>query len=103
MRNGIVEYMHELERTSDRIRVVEYGTTEIGQAHDPDGRHLGAENWAQMDNLKGIVGKLADPRQVANDDEARFLAEQGKAVYWLSAAIHSTERTSPEVLVRLGL
>ena len=39
---------------------------------------------------------------MASDDEALQLASKGKAVYWLSAAIHSTERTSPEVLLRLG-
>ena len=101
LRKGIVDYAHELQRTSDRVRVFEYGQTEMGKpmiltvVTSP-------ENWAQMDSLKGILAKLADPRQVANDDEARFLAEQGKAVYWISAGIHSTERTSGEVLLRLG-
>ena len=101
LRKGIVEYAHELERTSDRVHVFEYGTSEMGRPMiltvitSPD-------NWAQIDNLKGILRKLADPRQVSSDSEAQLLAEQGKAVYWMTAAIHASERTSPEVLVRLG-
>jgi hypothetical protein len=101
LRKGIVDYAYELQRTSDRVRVFEYGKSEMGKpmiltvATSP-------ENWAQIDSFKGILKKLADPRQVANDDEARFLAEQGKAVYWISAGIHSTERTSGEVLLRLS-
>ncbi len=101
LRKGIVEYAHELERTSDRVHVFQYGTTEMGRpmiltvVTSP-------ENWAQMDSLKGILRKLADPRQVATDDEAKWLANQGKAVYWISAGIHSTERTAAEVLLRLS-
>ncbi len=101
VRQGIVEYMHELERTSARVHVIEYGQSEMGKPMILT-IVTSEENWAQIDNLKGILRKLADPRQVVSDDEARFLAEQGKAVYWLSAAIHSTERTSPEVLVRMA-
>jgi hypothetical protein len=100
-RTGIVEYAYELQRTSNRVRVFQYGKSEMGKpmiltvVTSP-------KNWAQMSKLKSILKKLADPRQVASDDEARYLASQGKAVYWLSAAIHSTERTSPEVLLRLA-
>ena len=101
VRKGIVEYANELQRTSPRVRVFQYGTTE-------EGRPMmmtvitSPQNWAQIDDLKGILRKLADPRQVASDAEAKFLAERGKAVYWISPAIHATERTSPEVGVRLS-
>ncbi len=101
VRKGIVEYAYELQRTSNRVRVFQEGTSEMGRPMiltvitAPD-------NWAQMDKIKGILRQLADPRQVASDDEAGFLASQGKAVYWLSAGIHSTERTAAEVLMRLG-
>jgi hypothetical protein len=101
MRTGIVQYAFELQRTSNRVRVFREGTSELGRPMiltvitSPN-------NWAQIDKLKAIQRKLADPRQVASDDEAMQLASQGKAVYWISAAIHSTERTSPEVLLRLG-
>ena len=101
LRQGIVEYAHELARTSDRVQVFEEGLTE-------EGRPMiltvitSKSNWDRMPELKGILKKLADPREIANDDEALYLAQQGKAVYWLSAAIHASERTSPEVLLQLG-
>ena len=101
VRKGIVEYANELQRTSPRVRVFQYGTTE-------EGRPMimtvitSPQNWAQINDLKGILKKLADPRQVASDAEAKFLAQRGKAVYWISPAIHATERTSPEVGVRLS-
>jgi hypothetical protein len=101
VRTGIVEYAYELQRTSNRVRVFQEGTSEMGRPMILT-VITAPNNWAQIDKLKGIQSKLADPRQVASDDEARYLASQGKAVYWISAAIHSTERTSPEVLLRLG-
>jgi hypothetical protein len=101
LRKGIVNYAHELERTSDRVRVFEYGKSE-------EGRPMiltviaSPESWAQIEDLKGILRKLADPRQVQSDAEAKALVARGKAVYWIVAAIHASERTSPEVLMRLS-
>jgi len=98
---GIVDYAYELQRTSNRVHVIEEGKSEMGLPMiltvitSPD-------NWAQIENLKGILAKLSDPRQVISDDEAKQLASQGKLVYWLSAAIHAPERTSPETLLRLS-
>ena len=91
LRKGIVEYAHELERTSDRVRVFEYGTTEMGRpmiltvVTSP-------ENWAEMDSLKGILAKLADPRQVANDDEARYPGRTGQGRL-LAERSHPFDRT----------
>ncbi len=101
VRKGIVDYAHELERTSDRVRVFEYGTSEMGRPMILT-VIASPESWAQMDDLKGILRKLADPRQVMSDAEAKSLVARGKAVYWIVAAIHASERTSPEVLVRLS-
>ena len=94
LRKGIVEYAHELERTSDRVRVFEYGKSE-------EGRPMiltviaSPESWAQIDDLKGILRKLADPRQVASDAEAKALVARGKAVYWIVAAIHAQRTYQP--------
>jgi hypothetical protein len=100
-RKGIVDYAHELDRTSDRVQVFEYGRSE-------EGRPMiltvitSPENWANMADLKSILGRLADPRQIRSDEEAKALVARGKAVYWMVAAIHASERTSPEVLMRLS-
>ena len=93
MRQGIVDYAHELERhlgprTGLRVRPSEEGRPMILTVI------TSPENWAQIDNLKGILAQLADPRQTS-EAQAKLLASQGKAVYWMVAAIHATERTSP--------
>jgi hypothetical protein len=100
-RKGIIDYAHELERTSPRVRTFQYGTTGYGRPMVMS-VFTSPDNWAQIDNLKGILKKLADPRQVASDAEAKMLAQQGKAVYWISPAQHATERSSPEVMLKLG-
>jgi hypothetical protein len=100
-RKGFVEYVSELARTSKRVRIFPIGTSETGLPliltviTSP-------ENWTRIDRYKEINNKLADPRQVASDDEAKLLAREGKAVYWLDAGIHSTERTGVETLTRLS-
>jgi hypothetical protein len=75
-RKGILDYAYELQRTSNRVRVFRYGTSEMGRPMIVT-VVTSPKNWAQMDKLKGILNKLADPRRVASDDEARFLASQG--------------------------
>jgi hypothetical protein len=95
VRKGIVDYMYELERTSNRVRVFPYGTS-------TEGRPMfyvvitSPSNWAQVDNYQAINKLLADPRQIASDEEAMSLAEEGKAVYWVDAGIHASERTAGE-------
>lgn len=100
-RKGILDYDHELQRTSKRVRVFPNGTSEMGRPlaltiiTSPD-------NWARIDKLKAINRRLADPRQLGSDEEAQLLAKQGKAVYWLDAGIHATERTGAETLTQLS-
>jgi len=95
VRKGIVDYMYELERTSNRVRVFPYGTS-------TEGRPMfyvvitSPSNWAQVDNYQAINKRLADPRQIASDEEAMSLAKEGKAVYWVDAGIHASERTAGE-------
>ena len=48
-RKGIVEYAHELERTSDRVHVFTVGHERAGPADDPDGDHLAGELGADAE------------------------------------------------------
>lgn len=100
-RQGVVDYDRELQRTSSRVRVFPDGTSEMGKPMVLT-VITAPENWARIDQYKAINKKLADPRQVASDDDARILAAQGKAVYWLDAGIHATERTGVETLIQLS-
>lgn len=100
-RKGVYDYAYELQRTSPRVH-----TFEMGQSSE--GRPMvymvitSPENWAKIDQLKLINNKLSDPRLISSDAEARALATTGKLVYWISGNIHSTERTSAEMLPRLA-
>jgi hypothetical protein len=58
-------------------------------------------NMAQLDHLKEITAKLADPRKISEAD-AQQLIKTGKPIYWASGAIHSPETGSPEMLMELA-
>jgi hypothetical protein len=101
VRKGILDYLYELERTSNRVRVFPYGTS-------TEGRPMvyavisSPQNWAQVDKYLAINDKLADPRQIASDEEALALAKQGKFMYWLSGGIHASERHTQEVMIQVA-
>src|SRR5579863_1858630 len=58
-------------------------------------------NMAQLDHLKEITAKLADPRKLSEAD-AQQLIKSGKPIYWASGSIHSPETGSPEMLMELA-
>jgi hypothetical protein len=58
-------------------------------------------NLAKLARYKEITAKLADPRTIT-DEIASQLAAEGKAIYWASGSIHSTETGSPEMLMELA-
>ncbi len=58
-------------------------------------------NMSQLDHLKEITAKLADPRKLSEAD-AQQLIKTGKPIYWASGAIHSPETGSPEMLMELA-
>lgn len=101
MRKGVLEYLYELERTSNRVRLFLHGTSTEGR---PRAYVVisSPSNWAQVDKYLAINDKLADPRQIASDEEALALAREGKFMYWLSAAIHASERHVAEVSIQVA-
>jgi len=58
-------------------------------------------NLAKLARYKEITAKLADPRKT-DEAAAQMLISEGKAIYWLSGSIHSTETGSPEMLMELA-
>ncbi|HMD86258.1 MAG TPA: M14 family zinc carboxypeptidase [Terriglobia bacterium] len=58
-------------------------------------------NISQLDRLREITAKLADPRKIS-DAEAQQLISSGKPIYWASGSIHSPETGSPEMLMELA-
>ncbi|HEV2800296.1 MAG TPA: M14 family zinc carboxypeptidase [Pyrinomonadaceae bacterium] len=97
----IHRYMRELERTSPRVRVF------VAPEKSEEGREQllvaisDEANLARLDRYKEITARLADPRRTT-ETEAKQLIGEGKAFYWASGAIHSTETGSPEMLMEMA-
>ena len=94
-------YYRELEKASPRVR------TFISPEKSEEGRDQmlivisDEANLSKLARYKEITAKLADPRTL-NEDAARQLIGEGKAIYWASGSIHSTETGSPEMLMELA-
>jgi hypothetical protein len=97
----IHRYMRELERASPRVRVF------VAPEKSEEGREQllvavsDEANLARLDRYKEITARLADPRRTS-DAEAKQLIGEGKAFYWASGSIHSTETGSPEMLMEMA-
>jgi hypothetical protein len=93
-------YFRELAKASPRVKVWTMGQSE-------EGREMilvaisDQANLDKLDRLKEITARLGDPRKT-NPQQARQLIAEGKAIYWLTGAMHSPETGSPEMLMELG-
>ncbi len=93
-------YFRELAKASPRVQVWSMG-------HSEEGREMilvaisDEANLARLDRIKEITARLGDPRRTT-PDQARPLIDEGKAIYWLTGAMHSPETGSPEMLMELG-
>jgi zinc carboxypeptidase len=96
----IYHYYDELAKASPRVKVFRVGKTEEGRdfllvaVSDQS-------NMAQLDHIREVTAKLADPRKLS-DAEAQQLIASGKPIYWASGSIHSPETGSPEMLMELA-
>jgi hypothetical protein len=96
----IYHYYDELAKASPRVKVFRVGKSEEGRDFVLVAVSDEA-NIAQLDHLKEITAKLADPRKIT-DAEAQQLILTGKPFYWASGSIHSPESGSPEMLMELA-
>src|SRR5580704_10053474 len=96
----IYHYYDELAKASPRVKVFRVGKSEEGR----DFLLIAVSdeaNIAQLDHLREITAKLADPRKIT-DADAQQLISLGKPFYWASGSIHSPESGSPEMLMELA-
>ncbi len=96
----IYRYYDELAKASPRVKVFRVGQTEEGRDFVLVAVSDEA-NIAQLDQLKQITARLADPRKISEAD-AQQLISTGKPFYWASGSIHSPESGSPEMLMELA-
>ena len=94
-------YYRELEKASPRVKTF-LAPEKSEQGRDQMLVVISDEaNLSKLARYKEITAKLADPRKV-DEAVAQMLISEGKAIYWLSGSIHSTETGSPEMLMELA-
>ncbi|MBL7080470.1 peptidase M14 family protein, partial [Candidatus Bathyarchaeota archaeon] len=85
----IVEYFYTLEKNSDKIKVIDMGPSTEG---NPFLQVIisSAENLANLEELREINNKIADPRGLTKE-EVKGLISKGKAVICQSMSLHASE------------
>lgn len=87
-------YLKRIAGESDRMKLVDIGKSAEGRTQwmaivsSPD-------NIANLDRYRGIAEKLARAKGIG-EDEARGLADEGKAVVWIDAGLHATETVTSQ-------
>lgn len=80
---------------SDRVRVLEYGKS-------AEGRPLrliavsSPKNIAKLEETRGRIAKLADPRKLTSPAEAAAILRDTPALIWINECIHGDETASFE-------
>ena len=95
----LTEYWKKLDKESPRMKMVEIGRT----AEDrPQWMAIltSPENHKKLDFYKDISARLALAKGL-DDDEARKLAIEGKAVVWIDGGLHATEVVGSHQLMEL--
>jgi hypothetical protein len=98
----VYKYMRLLEKASPRVKVFSIGTTEEGR--EMIAVAIASESLlAKLDENKGRLAKLADPRTIKLDDnEADKLVAQSFPIYYITGTIHSPETGAPTALMELA-
>ncbi len=90
----VLTYFRQVDAASDRVRLVEAGSTSQGRTMY-FALVSSAANLANIDRYREIARRLAHPDGLT-DDEARRLAREGKAFVHIDGGLHSTEVAAPQ-------
>jgi hypothetical protein len=96
----LTEYYRQLAAASDRVQLQEIGRSTRGLPmyvmfiSSP-------ENLAQLERWRTTSERLARARDLT-DEAARRLAEEGKAIIWIDAGLHSSEVAHSQFVPRLA-
>src|SRR5262245_30158219 len=96
----IVEYLQHLAKTTSRVRFEEIGKTTMGNPYVL-ATISAPENLAKLNRLVEINRRLADPRGLTEAD-AKRLAQEGRAFYFVYGTIHSTEVGNTQSLIEIA-
>ena len=96
-----LEYFRALDAASDRVELREVGRTSYGRPW-----HLAlissADNLRNLDRYVDIAHRLAYPTEEMTDEEARALAEEGRAIVWIDGGLHATEVAHGQHTIQLA-
>jgi Zinc carboxypeptidase len=96
----ILEYLQHLAKTSNRLKYEELGKTTMGNPYVL-ATISAPENLQRLPRLIEINKRLADPRGLT-DAEAKKLASEGRAFYFVYGTIHSTEVGNTQSLIEIA-
>ena len=96
----IVEYLQHLAKSTNRVKFEEVGKTTMGNPYVL-ATISAPENLAKLNRLVEINRRLADPRGLT-ETEARKLAQEGRAFYFVYGTIHSTEVGNTQSLIEIA-
>ena len=96
----IVEYLQHLSKTTTRVKFEEVGRTTMGNPYVL-ATISAPENLARLKRLVEINRRLADPRGLS-EAEAKKLAQEGRAFYFVYGTIHSTEVGNTQSLIEIA-
>ncbi|MDZ7377729.1 MAG: M14 family metallopeptidase [candidate division KSB1 bacterium] len=97
----VVRYMETLAGTSDRVRLVRYGTSY-------EGRPLlvavisSPEHLAEWDSLQVRQQRLADPRRLPSSAALSRMLNSWPGVIWLSFNVHGNEASGTEAALQVA-
>lgn len=94
------DYFRKLATVSNRIKIINIGKTTRGDEWDIS-IISSPENLAKLDRYKDISRQLADGRGL-NDQAARALAREGKAIVHVDGGLHSTEVAGGQHAINLA-
>ena len=90
----VLTYFRQVDAASDRVRLVEAGSTSQGRTMY-FALVSSAANLANIDRYREIARRLAHPDGLT-DDDARRLAREGKAFVHIDGGLHSSEVAAPQ-------
>jgi len=95
----MTDYYRELSRASDRVRMTTIGTTSMGKPMTL--LYISsADNLDDLTRWRDISSTLARAR--VSESDARQLSREGKAVVWIDAGMHATERAPSQAMATLA-
>ncbi|MGD2216594.1 MAG: M14 family metallopeptidase [Gemmatimonadales bacterium] len=99
--NEITGYLNVLAEASDRIVLDTLGMTTLGRPFIAL-TVSSAENLRRLDHYLDVQQRLADPRLLESELEARELIAEGRTIVLITGGIHSTEVGGYQMPMRLA-